>query len=248
MTRTGERKHLKRTSAPKFWSIHRKETKFTVKPSAGPHAISNSIPLLVVIRDILHLAETAREVKYILNAGNIKVDGIIQKNFKYPVGLMDVLEIPKINRFYRVIPAPRKGLILHSIEDDETGYKLCRIENKSVNKGGHIQLNLHDGRNILIRLNDPTNAEEDIYKTKDVLKISIPSQEILEHVKFDENIFSIVIAGRNLGLTGKITKIEKRFGPHASTVNLERDGKTFQTALEYVFPIGIENSMISLPD
>ena len=113
--------------------------------------------------------------------------------------------------------------------------------------GGHIQLNLHDGRNILVRLNDPTNAEEDVYKTKDVLKIAVPSQEILEHVKFEEEVFSIVIAGRNLGLTGKILQIAKRFGPHASTVTLERDGKTFETALEYAFPTGIERPLISLP-
>ncbi|NVM30794.1 MAG: 30S ribosomal protein S4e [Candidatus Helarchaeota archaeon] len=247
MTRKGEKKHLKRTSAPKYWSIHRKEAKFTVKPSAGPHQISNCLPLLVIIRDLLHFAENAREAKRIINTGNVKVDGVTRKDFKYPVGLMDVVAIPAINSYYRIIPAPRKGLILHPIEDDETGYKLCRIENKTVIKGGNIQLNLHDGRNIIVQLNDPNNSEEDIYKTRDVLQISIPTQEVMEHIKFNENVFSIVIAGRNLGLTGKITKIEKRFGPHASMVTLERDGKTFQTALEYAFPLGTENPLISLP-
>ncbi len=248
MTKTGEKKHFKRTSAPKYWSIHRKESKFIVKPSAGPHSILNSIPLLVILRDILHLADTAREAKMILNAGDIKVDGVIRKDFKYPLGLMDVLEIPKTERSYRIIPAPRRGLILHSIDEDETGFKLCRIENKTIIRKGHIQLNLHDGRNVIVRLNNPTNAEADVYKTKDVLKISVPSQEILEHIRFEEDIYSLVIAGRNLGLTGKITKIEKRFGPHASTVTLERGEKTFQTALEYAFPIGVESPLISLPD
>lgn len=248
MTRTGERKHLKRTSAPKYWLIHRKEKKFVVKPSSGPHPILNCIPLVVVLRDILHFADNAREVKRILHAGDIKVDGVVRKDHKFPLGLMDVLEIPKMNQAYRIIPAPKKGLILHPIEEEEIGYKLCRIENKTVVKKGHIQLNLHDGRNLVMRIKDPTIAEEDSFNTKDVLKISIPSQEILEHIKFDENVYSIVIAGRNFGLTGRITKIEKRFGPHASTVTLERDGKTFQTALEYAFPIGLENSIISVPD
>ncbi len=248
MTRKGEKKQLKRVSAPKFWAIPRKEAKYAVKPSAGPHSISNCIPLLVIIRNILHFAETTREARRIINDGNVKVDGVVRKNLKFPLGLMDVLEIPAIKRYFRILLAPRKGLVLHPIEEDEIGYKLCRIENKTVVKRGHIQLNLHDGRNIKVRLNDPTNNAEDIYKTKDVLKISLPTQEIVEHIKFDENIFSIVIAGRNLGLTGKITKIEKRFGPHASTVTLERDGKTFQTALEYAFPLGSENSLISLPD
>jgi len=248
LTRKGEKKHLKRTSAPKFWNIPRKKTKFTFKPSSGPHSASECIPLIIIIRDILHFADTSREAKFIISAGEIKVDGIIRKNFNYPVGLMDVIEIPKCNLFYRIIPASRRGLILHPIEEEEANFKLCRIEDKTVVKGGHLQLNLHDGRNMLIRLNNPTNSTEDIYKTKDVLKISIPSQEILEHIKFDENIFSLVIAGRNLGLTGKVIKINKLFGPHASTVTLERDKKTFQTALDYAFPIGLESPLISLPN
>lgn len=247
MTRTGEKKHLKRTGAPSYWSVQRKEAKYTINPSAGPHSSSDCIPLLIIVRNLLHLADNAREAKLIIHSGEIKVDGIIRKDIRYPVGLMDVVDIPRANLFFRVIPAPRRGLILHSIDEEEIGFKLCRIENKTVIKGGNLQLNLHDGRNILVQLKDPTIANEDIYKTKDVLKISIPSQEILEHIKFDENIYSIVIAGRNLGLTGKITKIEKLFGPHASTVTLERDGKTFQTELEYAFPIGIEESLISLP-
>lgn len=247
MTRKGERKHLKRFSAPNFWHIPKKEAKFAVNPSCGPHPAHQCLPLLIISRDILKLCENAREAKYIIHAGNIKIDGKIQKDHRFPVGLMDVIEIPKINHFYRVIPAPKRGLILHPIEQDEVGFKLCRIENKTIVKGGHIQLNLHDGRNILTRVKDPTNAEEDIYKTKDVLKIALPSQEILEHIKFKENILSIVVAGRNLGLTGNVVKIEKRFGPHANIVTLERDGKTFQTALEYAFPIGVQQSIISLP-
>ncbi|HUY01328.1 MAG TPA: 30S ribosomal protein S4e [Candidatus Deferrimicrobium sp.] len=248
MTHKGEKKHLKRTSALKYWSTPKKETKFTVKPSPGPHPALQCIPLLIIVRNLLHFADTAREAKRIISSGEIKIDGVVRKSLKYPVGLMDVLEIPKINKFYRIIAAPRRGLILHPIEEDEAQFKLCRIENKLVVNGGHIQLNLHDSRNILIKLKNPTAAVEDVYKTKDVLKLSIPSQDILEHIKFDENIHSMVIAGRHLGLYGKITKIEKRFGPHASTVSLEKNGKHFQTALEYAFPLGIEQSLISLPE
>jgi small subunit ribosomal protein S4e len=247
MTRKGETKQIKRFSTPDFWHIPKKEAKFAVNPSSGPHPAYQCIPLLIILRDILKFSETAREAKYIIHAGNIKIDGKIQKDPRFPVGLMDVIEIPKINRFYRVIPAPKRGLILHPIEQDEAGFKLCRIENKTIVKGGHIQLNLHDGRNILTRVKDPTTSEEDIYNTKDTLKIALPSQEILEHIKFEEQSLSIVIAGRNLGLTGNVIKIEKRFGSHANIVTLERDGKTFQTALEYAFPIGVQQSIVSLP-
>ena len=247
MTRKGETKQLKRFSTPKFWSLPRKVSKFAINPSSGPHSAAHCIPLLIILRDILKVSETAREAKYIIKTGTVKIDGKIQKDHRFPVGLMDVIEIPKINLFYRMLPAPRRGLILHPIESTEAGFKLCRIENKTVIKGGHVQLNLHDGRNILIQVKDPANPEEDIYSTKDVLKIAIPSQEILEHIKFEENSLSLVIDGRNLGLIGNITKIDRRFGPHASSVTLERDGKSYQTALEYAFPVGSQESIISLP-
>jgi small subunit ribosomal protein S4e len=247
MTRKGETKQLKRFSAPKFWSLPRKVSKFATKPSSGPHSAAHCIPLLVILRDILKVSETAWEAKHIIKTGTVKIDGTIQKDHRFPVGLMDVIEIPKINLFYRMLPAPRRGLILHPIESSEAGFKLCRIENKTVIKGGNVQLNLHDGRNILIQVKDPMNPEEDIYSTKDVLKIAIPSQEILEHIKFEENCLSLVIDGRNLGLTGNITKIDRRFGPHASNVTLERDGKSYMTALDYAFPVGSQQSIISLP-
>ena len=247
MTRKGETKQLKRFSAPKFWSIPRKEAKYAINPSSGPHPASHCIPLLVILRDILKVSETAREANHIIKTGTVKIDGKIQKDHRFPVGLMDVIEIPKINLFYRMLPAPRRGLILHPIEAAEAGFKLCRIENKTIIKGGNVQLNLHDGRNILIQIKDPTNPAEDIYSTKDVLKIAIPSQEVLERIKFEDNSLSLVIDGRNLGLTGNITKIDKRFGPHASIVTLEREGKSFQTALDYAFPIGSQQSIISLP-
>ena len=71
----GSRKHLKRYKSPKHWPIDPKEDKWTVKPSAGPHAIESSLPLLIVIRDILGLADNSREAKRIINNGEILVDG-----------------------------------------------------------------------------------------------------------------------------------------------------------------------------
>ena len=53
MAKMGSRKHLKRYKAPKSWPIHPKEDTWTVKPAPGSHAIEDSLPLLVIIRDIL---------------------------------------------------------------------------------------------------------------------------------------------------------------------------------------------------
>jgi small subunit ribosomal protein S4e len=237
----GGRKQQKRISAPKFWPIHRKQTKWIVKPRAGPHSAEESLPLMLFIREILQYSNTSREAKLILSEGNIKVDGKVRRDHKFPVGLMDVVEIPKLGKFYRVLPVPKKGLRPIPIGSEEASYKLCQIRNMVTVKGGHLQINLHDGRNILLRTDNPKASPKELipYKTRDTLKLSIPDQQVLGHIPLKEENFAIVIDGKNMGFQGKIKEIIPRFGPHASVVSLEApDGTIFETALDYVFPVG----------
>ncbi|WXG40546.1 MAG: 30S ribosomal protein S4e [Candidatus Freyarchaeum deiterrae] len=249
MGKHGGRKQQKRISAPKIWPIHRKETKWVVKPRAGPHSASESLPLMILIREILQYSNTSSEAKLILSEGNIKVDGQVRRDHRFPVGLMDVIEIPKLNQFYRILPVSKKGLRPIPIGNEEASYKLCQITNKVTVKGGHLQINLHDGRNILIRTENPKASPSELvpYKTRDALKLSIPDQEIIGHIPFKEKNFAIVIAGKNMGFQGKIKEIIPRFGPHASVVSLEApDGTIFETALDYVFPVGESKPEIQL--
>jgi small subunit ribosomal protein S4e len=239
-------KHLKRMPAPKTWPISRKRLKWIVKPTPGPHAIKHSFPLLLVIRDMLAIANTRKEARIILSEENIKVDGKIRRKDDYPIGLMDVIEIPKINKAFRLLPVPKKGLILHPINGEEKEYKLCKILNKNIVKKGYLQLNLHDGKNILIKTTDPIEA---VYSTSDLLKIKIPHLEILEHLTFGEDVLALLIGGKNSGRFGKIVKIMREKGSFLTTVTLVDDENTqFKTILDYVFPIGKDEPWISLPE
>ena len=175
----GSRKHLKRYKAPKSWPIHPKEDTWTVKPAPGSHAIDDSLPLLVIIRDILGLADNSREAKRIINTGNVLIDGRAVKDYKFPVGFMDVLTIPKTEENYRILLDTKGRLTLHPISAEDASYKLAKVVNKSTIKGGKTQLNLHDGRNVLV--------DEDVYAGQDVICIGIPEQEIKE--KGDKLVF-----------------------------------------------------------
>ena len=249
MARMGGKRHLKALAAPRFWPILRKEYKWVVKPSPGPHPIERSIPLLIIVRNILGYAKTAREARKLIAEGHFKVDGRIRRNYKYPVGLMDVIEIVDTQEYYRVIPVPVKVMDLINIDKQEAKYKLCRIENKTTVKGGHIQLNLHDGRNILIRVSDPQNPEEDIYKTLGTLQITIPEQEIVKYVPLKEGVLAIISGGRNVGRVGRVVSIQRGIRRYRSIVTLEdKHGNKFQTSLEYLFPIGEEEPLIKLPE
>lgn len=248
MGKMGGSRHLKREVSPAFWPIHRKKFVWALKPSPGPHPIEQCIPLGIIVRDLLGFAETMKEAKKIIAQGKILVDGRVRRDEHFPVGLMDVISIHEINTNYRVLPC-EKGLTLNEIDVEEARYKICRIENKTVVDGGHIQLNLHDGRNILIRSEDPGNLAGNIYRTLDTLKISLPEQEILEHLKLGLGMMAIIVNGENIGKYGIIKAIEAQKGQkrRRSLIAIEtNNGVTYQTILDYVFVVGDKTPRISL--
>ena len=251
MGRKGGKRHLKRRPAPKFWPIHRKEAVFTVRPKPGPHPISRCIPLTLIIRDMLGIAKTRQEAKKIISQGKVWVDGEIQKEDLFPTGLMDVISIPDMKKAYRVLPSS-KGLTLHPVgEKEKAEFKLCRVEDKTTVKGGHTQLNLHDGRNMLIHVKDANHPEEDIFQTLDTLKINLSNQEIAGHFKLSEGAPAIIIDGKNMGKFGKIVTIEKRPEQKRrnTLVTIEgSDGSRFQTTMDYIFVVGDKQPHISLTE
>ncbi|BDZ71754.1 30S ribosomal protein S4e [Methanobacterium petrolearium] len=238
MAKMGSRKHLKRFKSPEHWPIHPKEFTWTVKPSPGPHTIEGSLPLLVVVRDILQIADNAREARIIINNGEIMVDGRIRKDYKFPVGFMDVIQIPKTEKAYRVLPDERGRLMLHPIEKANTGFKLCKIQDKTTIKGGKTQLNLHDGRNYIT---------DDDCKTGDVLVLNVPEQEIKDQIKFEDGTLGIITGGKHIGERGNVKEININSGPIPNTVLIETKDKTFQTLQDYVFVLGKDKPAISLP-
>lgn len=250
MGKKGESAGLKRKPAPRFWPIHRKEFVWVVKPSPGPHSLESCLPLAIILRDILGFAKTRKEAKTIVSNGKVHVDGKVRREDDFPTGLMDVISILDVDKHFRLLPS-KKGLILHPINKDETSFKLCRIENKTTVKNGHVQLNLHDGSNILVKVADPKNPQEDVYETLDTLKISLPERQILEHIKLKENDFVIITGGKNIGKYGKIVEIESAKGKkrrNTLAVIEDEKGNRYQTILNFVFAIGEKQPLISLPE
>ncbi|MCD6481245.1 MAG: 30S ribosomal protein S4e [Thermoplasmata archaeon] len=227
--------HMKRLKAPRTWRIERKVAKWTVKPSPGPHPSKQSVPLLLIVRDFIKLADRAKEAKKIITSREIYVDGKARRDYKFPCGLMDVISIPKINEHYRVLFDTRGVLRTVKIDEERAKWKLCRIEDKTMVKGGKIQLNLHDGRNILV--------EEDTYKTGDVLKISLPEQEILDVIPLEAGNLAMITGGSHRGEIAEIEGVEITRNPMPNVVKL----KGFSTIKPYVFPVGKDKPLVQLP-
>jgi len=239
----GKTARLKRKPAPKYWPIHRKESPWVVKPASGPHSLQTCLPMTLVLRDMLGVAGTRKEGKLILSEGKIQVNSIVRKKDDFPVGLMDVISMPDANRYYRVVPS-HKGLILSAISKEDAKYKFARVENKTTTSVG-VQVSLHDGTNMLIKVADPKNPVEVTYETFDILKINIADGQVAEKLKTKEGNTAVITGGKNIGVQGKIVEIEKTEAKkrHQALVTIEDDkGVRCQTILDFIFSIATNES------
>lgn len=242
MGNKGPKKHLKRHQSPAFWPIHRKRNTWTVKPSPGPHKIGTSIPINIIIRDSFKYATTSKEAKRLIKESKIIVDGKARLDERFPIGLMDVLQLPDSGESFRVLPDHKGRLKLLQISREDSDFKLCQIKGKTSISGNRTQLNLHDGKNILIP------AQADNYKVYDVIKIKIPDQEILEHIEFKEMMQCILIGGKSQGSVGMLIGIGSEPGWKKTATIRTSEGVDIRTLAKYVFIIGQNEPMISLKE
>lgn len=236
--------HLRTYPAPRHWPVAIKEKAFTVRPSPGPHSIEECIPLGIILRDVLGKVKTISEAKRALAERKVMVDGKVRTDYRYPVGLMDVVHLVPEGLYFRVIPDAVKKLALLKISQEEAGFKLLKITGKRLLKDGALQLSFHDGRTIATKVDDPFNIQVP-YMTNDVLKVSIPDGQVLDHIPLTEGTFVAVTGGRNVGRFGTIAEKPLSKSPNALAKVIIAGNETTVT-LKYVFPIGKESPIISI--
>lgn len=233
-------KHMKRLAMPRSWKIVRKSSTWVPKPIAGAHAADKSIPLGLVLRDYLKVVGTMPEAKRVIGNRDIVIDGRVATSHKTPVGLMDVLSLPKLEKHYRVVLDRHGRVALTEIPANQATWKFCRVENKTVVRGGRLQLNLHDGRNVLVK--------ETSYKTGDVLKLAIPTQEIKGHYAFGQGMTALITGGTHVGEFAKVDGIDVIRSPRPNLVNCKAGEAGFSTIKNYVFVVGKDKAEINLPE
>lgn len=245
MTRKGGQRKLKRYAAPPCFQIPVKAYKWVVHPNPGPHPMDYCVPLALILRDFLKYARTLREVKYILNQGYVRVDGVVRRDYKFPVGVMDVISVDKVGKHFRVLPRGWR-LVLTEISEEEASLKVCRVNNKTTVKGGHIQVTLHDGRNVLFQVSDPRQKPENVPRVGDGLFIRVPEQEVLAHLPLRKGVVALIYRGTNAGIVGKISEIKPL--PRRKLVTIDAQlGGTYRTIHQYIMPVGDQEPVITIP-
>ena len=217
--------HMKRLAMPRSWPLTRKTDIWISRPLPSGHSIDRCMAIGVVLRDVLGVAKSMREAKRALATRRIKIDGRVTTNMRRGVGIMDVLTVGDEN--YRCVLDNNGKLRYASIPAKEAGQKLCRIDGKNTIKGGVTQLNLHDGRNILV---DDANK----YNTMDSLLLDVESQKIKKHLKFESGANCYLIGGSHVGSTAEMNEyVVKR-----SSKDNEVIFGDFGTIVDHVFVVG----------
>lgn len=216
---------------PRSWPLPVKGKTFVIRPLPGAHSQHACMPLQVMVRDLLKVADNAKEAKQIINLGKVFVDKKVRKEPKFGIGLMDVVELPELKTYYRVT-VDKNGLVLKKIDAKDADKKLCLITNKVSLRKGHFQLNLHDGRNIKL-----SKTEAAKYKVGDSVTIQLPDQKIVSHQKLAKGTHAFIFSGKNSGTSGVIQEVKQRkVLTEKSTVTLKTDKKNVETLKTYVFP------------
>jgi len=250
----GPKKHLKRLAAPSSWMLSKLGGIFAPRPSAGPHKLRESVPLIVLLRNKLKYALTRREVQIVVMNRLVKVDNKVRTDMNFPTGFMDVVTIDKTNENFRILYDTKGRIMLNKISDKEAEYKLCRVKKISIgdkNSLGHNPFKsgregsvpyivTHDGRTI--RYPDP------LIKVNDTVKLDIKENKIVDFVKFELGALIMVTGGHNQGRVGVVTHRDRHPGSFDIVHIRDSRGNEFATRLGNVFVIGKgKDSFITLP-
>jgi len=238
----GQRKIIKRVAAPKMWYLGKLKGVYATRPSAGPHKLRECIPLSVLLQNRLKYALTRDESRRITNdkEGLIKVDGKIRRNFRFPLGQMDVVSIDKTNEHFRILLDIKGRFIPHRIDAKEAGFKLCKVVRKTIGKNKIPYIVTHDGRTV--RFPHP-----DI-EIGDSVKFNLATHQIDGVIKFVNGASAALTAGNNIGRIGVISSIERHPGSYDIVHVRDANGNTFSTRVSNIFVIGDgKTPAISLP-
>ena len=186
--------HSTRSQIPRNWPVPRKGTKYVVIAS---HARKIGIPLRVVLRDILKLARTAKEAKYIIANKEVKINNKIRWDEKFPVRVFDIVSIDKLGKNYRMEISNRK-FILKEISAREADKKIVKIVGKKMLGDKKIQMSLEDGTNFI---------SKEKFSCGDSAVMNLKENKVDKILGLKTGAKIEVVSGKHMGKKGKLDEI-----------------------------------------
>jgi len=204
--------HLKRQNIGKFWPIARKGTKYLAVAS---HNQKDSMPLVVVMRDVLGLVKSKKELRKLINEKKIKINHKEITDVNYPIRLFDKLILVDAKKNYRASLSKNKKFILEEVSDKVAEKKLYKIIGKKMLPGKKVQLNLMHDKNII--------SNEKVSVGDSVL-FNFKENKVEEMVPMEKGKKGFVIKGKHAGYQGMIDEIMDRGGKKIAKISSD-EGK-----------------------
>src|SRR3989344_2515467 len=192
--------HLKRQQATTRLPVPRKGTKFLVRSMSNP---LESVSVAIAIRDVLSLARSIREVKKMIHDKALKLNGKNITDYKQPIYLFNILEADK--KYILSLSLSNK-FILKEYKDN---FRLLKIVGKKIVRNGKIQINFHDGTNILS--DKKMSVGDSVYLDFE--------GKIKEHISMKKGVKVFITSGKYVGHEAKVKEVDHRL------VSLEINGK-----------------------
>jgi small subunit ribosomal protein S4e len=213
------KQHLKRIPAPKTWHLARKQHIFVTRPRPGTHALSRGLPLVQVIRDVLHAVTTVKEFKQVLNSKAIRINAKVAVESRAMVGLLDVISLHDTH--YRLIFNHQGFLDCTPISAEEATLTIDKITTKTLVKGGKMQLGTLRG---LSMLTDKPVA------VGDTLVLELP-QHIKEVIPYTQGCTVLIYKGKYAGTVTTPTALDGK------VLTFEKDNEILTTRQDYALAL-----------
>ncbi|MEN9626100.1 MAG: hypothetical protein RL557_428 [archaeon] len=192
--------HINRKNIGKFWPVPRTGTKYVAVSTHNQHT---SIPLVVVMRDILKLIKNRKELKKLLSEKQVFINGENVRETHYPLSLFDVISLPTVKKHYRAVLSEHRKMKFEEISEKEAEKKVLKVIGKKMLKGKIIQINFLNGRNALLK--DSISVDDSVlynFKQKKIEKI----------IRMETGRKVYLIQGKHIGNQGTIESIIERGG------------------------------------
>ena len=183
-------------------------------------------------KGLLGYANTARDVRNMLRGNNVLINKVVRKDYRFPVGLFDVIELPKTKEYFRLIQMNNLRFILYKISREEAEIKPSKIIKKTKLKKGKLQINLSDGRNLLVGKDD--------YKVGDTLMLDLNTNTAKSHLKLHKNSHVYLMEGKYTGRTAVIDSVIETKNLNPAKIICKSGEEKFETLKKYAFVIGDE--------
>jgi len=232
MAKKGGDKSLKRFNTSKIRFQEVKSGTWSIKSTPGPFNAESSVPLGFLLRDLIGVGRTLHETKIALNEGKVSVNGKTRRDYRFSVGFHDIVSVEGLEQDYRVFYDEKGRLAVKEEKKSDKKSKYCKIKDKKKSKGGRIQLTTNDGRSIFV--------EKGEFNAGDSIEIELPSQNILNTLKFEKGAKIAIIGGKHSGIYGTVSKIKPGSMKSKSIIKIKSGSKEFETTAENAFVVGEE--------